>query len=503
MKKITDSKIILNDYPDYLCDESRVTAKNADCILWPENENDVIEALALAYTKNIPITISAARTGIVAASVPLYGGMVLSLEKMVKIDLPTFDEDKNEWFMTVGPGVLLQDIETFLHNQKEKKLFYPPDPTEMSAAIGGTVATNASGARTFKYGATRNFVRGLRVVLADGNVLEIKRGQIFADNNNNLCFSISGKEYEIPVPDYSMPKTKSCAGYFAEPKMDLIDLFIGSEGTLGIITEIEIKLLEKNKECLSLLSFFNSEKQAFQFVDSIRNDVKLDVEAIEFFGNNALALLHKRHEEGGTDLQDFPKCDAAIYSEFAFDEVEIEEIYELLEEKLQSEGSSTDNSWAGMDYNETEILKKFRHAVPETINQIIGERKREIPDLHKIGTDLAVPDENFDQIFNFYHDQLDKAGIQYAIFGHIGNNHLHVNILPQNENELLEAKKYYKIFAAKAVELGGTVSAEHGIGKLKKDFLKLMYGDRGVVQMKNVKLSLDPNNILGVGNLFE
>jgi len=503
MKTITDSKIISSDYPDYLYDESRVTAKNVDAILWPENENDVVEALAFARQKNIPITISAARTGIVAGAVPLSGGMVLSLEKMVKIVSPTFDKNKNEWYMTVGPGVLLQDIESFLHNQKGKELFYPPDPTEMSAEIGGTVATNASGARTYKYGATRNYIRGLRIVLADGNILEIKRGQIFADKNNNLCFSLSGKNYEIHVPDYSMPLTKNCAGYYAVPQMDLIDLFIGSEGTLGIITEIEIILLEKNKECLSLLSFFNSEKQAFQFVKSIRNDDKFDVEAIEFFGKNALALLHKRHEEGGTDLQDFPECDAAIYSEFAFDENEIEEIYEMLEEKLQLAGSSTDNSWAGMDYNETEMLKKFRHAVPETINQIIGERKREIPNLHKIGTDLAVPDENFEQIFDFYHEQLDTAGIQYAIFGHIGNNHLHVNIMPRNENELTEAKKYYKIFAEKAIELGGTVSAEHGIGKLKKDFLKLMYGDRGVEQMKNVKLSLDPNNILGVGNLIE
>jgi len=420
MKKITDSKIILSDFPDYLLDESRVTAKNAESLknlknlLFPENEKDVVEAVALARSIKIPITVSAARTGIVAGAVPLCGGMILSLEKMAELNAPIFDEEKNEWFMTVGPGVLLQDIETFLQNQKEKNLFYPPDPTEMSASIGGTVATNASGARTYKYGATRNFVRGMRVVLADGTVLEIKRGQIFADDNNVICFTVSGKEYKIHVPDYSMPKTKNCAGYFAKPQMDLIDLFIGSEGTLGIITEIEIKLLEKSKECLSLLSFFNSELEAFQFVKSIRNELKLDVEAIEFFGKNALALLHKRHEEGGTDLQDFPKCDAAIYTEFAFDEDEIEDIYELLEEKLQSAGSSTDNSWAGMDYNETENLKKFRHAVPETINQIIGERKREIPDMHKIGTDLAVPDENFEQIFNFYREQLDSAGLQYA-----------------------------------------------------------------------------------------
>ena len=502
MKQIIDSEIISADFSDYLTDESRVTAEYADLLAFPESESDVLELISSASKKKIPITVSAARTGIVAGAVPLSGGMILSMEKMTKIGQPVFDDEKGEWFMTVGPGVLLQDIETFLHNQNDKNLFYPPDPTEMSAAIGGTVATNASGARTYKYGATRNYVRRLRIVLADGNILEIKRGQIISDENNELHFSVSGKEYKIIVPDYSMPKTKNCAGYFAQPEMDLIDLFIGSEGTLGIITEIEIKLLEKNKERLSLLSFFNTEQDAFDFVDSIRNEKKLDVEAIEFFGRNAMALLHKRHEEGGTDLQDFPKCAAAVFSEFLFDEKEMEDVYELLEMKLQDVNSSTDNSWAGMDYNETELLKKFRHAVPETINQIIGERKREIPGLHKIGTDLAVPDENFKTIFDFYRETLDNAGLQYVIFGHIGNNHLHVNMMPRNENELSEAKKYYKLFAEKAVELNGTVSAEHGIGKLKKDFLILLYGDRGVEQMKKVKRSLDPENILGVGNLL-
>ena len=186
MKQITDNKIISADYPDYLHDESRVTAENVSAVLWPESENDVIDAVNLASEEKMPVTVSAARTGIVAGAVPLSGGMILSMEKLTKMGQPIFDDGKNEWFMIVGPGALLQDIETFLHNQNDEKLFYPPDPTEMSAAIGGTVATNASGARTYKYGATRNYIRRLRIVLSDGNVLEIKRGQIISDENNEL-----------------------------------------------------------------------------------------------------------------------------------------------------------------------------------------------------------------------------------------------------------------------------------------------------------------------------
>ena len=495
------------DYPDYLTDESRLAIKpsEVDCIVWPENETDVIAALEKAHENNWPVTVSAARTGIVGAAAPLCGGMIISMEKMSKIGEPKQDDKTDDWFLNVEPGALLCDIEKRLSTQKNPKLFYPPDPTEMSAAIGGTIATNASGARTFKYGATRNYVQRLRIVLADGNILDIKRGEIFADAKGTITFFVNEKEYKITVPTYSMPKTKNCAGYFAKPKMDLIDLFIGSEGTLGIITEIEIKVLEQKKERLSLLSFFDTAKNGLDFVKFIcaengKND--FDIEAIEFFGKNALKLLKERREAGDTAIHEFPVSDAAIYYELAFDEENLEEIFEKLEEILQTVNCSTDDSWAGMDAEETLKLKEFRHAVPETINQIIGERKREIPNLHKIGTDLAVPAENFETIFNFYHDVLNTAGLQFAIFGHIGNNHLHVNMMPRNEAELTEAKKYYKIFAEKAVELGGTVSAEHGIGKLKKEFLKTLYGEKGIDEMRKVKKVLDPDFILGRGTLL-
>ena len=505
-------KIILSneiaEFPDYLTDESRLAINHSEieCIAWPENENDVLDALEKARENCWPVTVSAARTGIVGAAAPLCGGMIISMEKMQEIGEPKLDGKSGDWFLNVLPGALLCDIEKRLATTKNSTLFYPPDPTEMSATIGGTVATNASGARTFKYGATRDFVRRLRIALVDGNVLEIKRGEFLADADGLISFSVNEKDYKISVPSYSMPKTKNCAGYFAENGMDLIDLFIGSEGTLGVITEVEIKIREQKNDRLSLLSFFKTEKNSLDFVKSVRDENgknSFDVEAIEFFGKNALKLLNERREAGGTEIHEFPESDAAIYYELSFAEENLEEIYEKLEEMLQNVNSSTDTSWAGMDAEETEKLKEFRHAVPETINQIIGERKREIPKLHKIGTDLAVPDENFKTIFKFYRETLNAAGLQYAIFGHIGNNHLHVNMMPETEDELVEAKKYYKLFAEKAVELSGTVSAEHGIGKLKKEFLKVLYGEKGIEEMKAVKKVLDTEFILGKNTLLD
>ena len=147
-------------------------------------------------------------------------------------------------------------------------------------------------------------------------------------------------------------------------------------------------------------------------------------------------------------------------------------------------------------------MKLFRHTVPETINQIIGQRKKDMPELHKIATDLAVPDGKLEEMVETYHTRLQNTGLQYAIFGHAGNNHLHVNMMPKNEEELAIAEELYDVFARKAVDLGGTVAAEHGIGKLKKPFLKYLFGEEGLTQMKAIKFALDPENMLGRGTLF-
>jgi len=148
-------------------------------------------------------------------------------------------------------------------------------------------------------------------------------------------------------------------------------------------------------------------------------------------------------------------------------------------------------------------LKNFRHILPETINSIIAERKKQYPELHKLGTDLAVPDERLDDMWRIYKDALDHADLQWVAFGHIGNNHVHINILPQNGAELQKGLELYGQFAAKAVEFGGTVSAEHGIGKMKIKFLALMYSPGQIEEMRAVKLAFDPEWRLNPGNAFD
>jgi D-lactate dehydrogenase (cytochrome) len=532
MKQVYSQETIASEYSDYLIDESKVNAENVNAICWPEKEQDIITVLDEAQQNRWPVTVSGARTGIVAAGVPTCGGMVLSMTSMSMPKQFGYDDRAGEWYLVVEPGMLLVGIQECLENYfylyrdilpetsialadqlkgEGRRLFYPPDPTELSAAIGGTVATNASGARTFKYGPTRQYIRRLRVILADGTVLDIKRGDITAGADGMIQipreYSVTnpGRTYTIPAPTYTMPHTKHCAGYYSMPGLDLIDLFIGSEGTLGVITEIELRLLERTKELISILAFFPDEKNAFRYVDDMRTGTRekvLDVEAIEYFDNNSLQLLRDHKEQGAADIPEFPDAGAAVYTEISFSGDELDTAYEILDSYLQCTGSSVDTAWAGLEPDEIKKMKLFRHAVPETINQIIGQRKKLIPGLHKIATDLAVPDEHMHEMVEYYHTRLEETGLQCAIFGHAGNNHLHVNMMPENRDGLAAAEKLYAAFARKAVDLGGTVAAEHGIGKLKRKFLAYLYGDEALTQMKLIKTALDPENILGRDTLF-
>jgi D-lactate dehydrogenase (cytochrome) len=180
----------------------------------------------------------------------------------------------------------------------------------------------------------------------------------------------------------------------------------------------------------------------------------------------------------------------------------MEPTFMAAQELLGKYGIGMDDTWAGIDPGDLDKMKAVRHLIPETVNALIAQRKQKYPRVHKLGTDMAVPDEHMETMIAYYKKTLDDAGMEYIMFGHIGDNHLHVNILPRTDAEVDQGMEIYKQFAKKAVELGGTVSAEHGIGKLKRPFLRIMYGDEGLEAMASVKWSLDPYWILNPGNMI-
>ncbi len=479
-------KTEISDIQSYLSDAANIKGK-CKAVLFPENFKDISEILKEANINKTEVTISAGRTGLTGGCVP-KNGLLISTEKLNKI----ISIDLTKKTATVQTGVLLSELQ---QEVESKNLFYPPDPTETNATIGGTVATNASGARTFKYGPTRNFVEELELVLPTGELLKIKRGQYLA-NDLYGTITLPDKKWNFRIPNYTMPDVKHAAGYFSKKNMDIIDLFIGSEGTLGIITEIKLRLLELPKNILSMIIFLNSENDIFSFVKNIKeksyNKLSvIDLREIEFFDENSLNLLKN-------DFPNIPdNSKGAIWIEQEYKpEIEDNLIEEITETIIANNGNEN-NIWFAMNEKERKNLKDFRHSIPLATNEIISAGN-----LQKVGTDTAVPDCKFREFFYFTKNLILENQLQYVVYGHIGNSHLHFNMLPKNKEEFLLAKKLYGTICEKSVELGGTISAEHGIGKLKRDYLLKMFGTKNIKQMAKLKKTFDPNMILNIGNIF-
>jgi D-lactate dehydrogenase (cytochrome) len=487
------------EHQDYLRDESRRTG-HAEAIAFPKTDGDILSALMTARDNGWPVTIQGARTGIAAGAVP-EGGLILNLSRMNQIGI--IHDGKR---ITVQPGALLADIRVAVQQQG---LFFPPDPTETSASIGGMLACNASGAQSYHYGPTRRWVNALRLILADGRSFRIERGT----KAQGRCFSVqtdTGDKITGELPVLPLPSVKSAAGYHVQPDMDLIDLFIGMEGTLGIIAEIELSLIPAPSRVQALTAFFPSESAALRFVRFLRAETGIRLPcppvSIEFFDAHALELLRRAK----ADYAAFaklpvlpPHFHSAIYLEFHGDESgPMDEAISLVAEQMAGLGANADDGWFADSAKDLEILKMFRHATPEAVNLLIDARRKEHPGLTKLGTDMSVPDDCLNKVMALYHEGLEASGLEYVIFGHIGDNHVHVNIVPRSQEEYTRGKALYLEWARAVVAMGGSVSAEHGIGKLKVPLLRQMIGDEGVLAMKQLKRIFDPAGILNPGNLF-
>ena len=496
---------VQRDYPDYLRDESRSTGQ-AHCITFPRSQAELLQHLKYAAVRGLAITIQGARTGITGGAVP-DGGQILNLTRLNSIG-DVRERADGTASVTVEAGAILADVREVV---RKAGWFLTPDPTEVSASIGGMIACNASGARSFYYGATRNYVDRLRIVLADGDVLELVRGERRADGRIFALTTQGGRDIVGTLPTYPLPAVKSAAGYFVEDDMDLVDLFIGAEGTLGIVAEADLKLIPVPGAIWGVQAFLPSEAAATEMVRGLKklndsSECAAQFVALEFADSRALDLLREQKENNpafGQIPNLAPQWDTGVYVEIhGSSEADAEEAVMLMSELMVECGGDEDATWLASDERELERLKAFRHALPEAVNLVIDDRRKSEPTLTKLGTDLAVPDEHLEETLAMYHRDLDAAGLEHVVFGHIGDNHLHVNILPATLADYQRGKELYLKWARKVVENGGTVSAEHGIGKLKTSMLHEMFGDSGIAEMRVLKKVFDPDNRLNPGNLF-
>jgi D-lactate dehydrogenase (cytochrome) len=374
----------------------------------------------------------------------------------------------------------------------------------------------------------------LKIALASGEVINLRRGELRADRAGRIKIPLpSGGAIEAQLPTYRMPRTrKHASGYYVAPQMDVLDLFIGSEGTLGVIVSIELALLPKPSGLLSGVVFFKTDENVLSFVSEVRklslakrkNDGGgrlsslldkalevtdrrspipaaqrdnptsgsiIDARALEYFDSESLRFLRQKYETIPDDAA------GAIFFEqetTASDEDLLMTQWLALIERHQA---LADDSWFATGEKDQAKLREFRHALPVLMNEWFARHQQ-----RKVSTDMSVPDEAFPEMLRFYQDTLRASELRYTIFGHIGDNHVHVNILPRDDNEAIKARGIYVEFLKRAAALGGTLSAEHGIGKLKRDYLRLFYSEEHLREMAALKRAFDPAGILGRGNMF-
>lgn len=504
----------------FLEDAAHFPGGRAPAVAFPRTEGEVA-ALIRQHPRILPIGAQSSVTG---GATP-RGEVIVSTAKLVGLGpiAPTR--------VRVQPGVPIVTLKEALF---EAGRYYPPAPTYDGAFVGGTIATNASGAATFKYGSTRNWVRSLTVVLASGDVLEIERGQVLAHLDG--YFEVSGPDgvRRIPVPTYRMPDVAKCsAGYFAAPGMDLVDLFIGSEGTLGVVVEAVLDLVPAvPATCLALVPC-SSESNALRLVGRLRSlsiDTRrsrdprgLDVSAIEFLDQRCLEMAREDGVDRKLGIQLPPDTALILLVQIELSrETTAARAYEEIGRafdagadetplirfcRILDEAGLLDRTELAMpgDRKRAEQFFELRESAPEAVKHRIGlAKERTGTDIEKTAADMTVPFGYFSDMMAVYREGYGRRGLDYAIWGHVSDGNVHPNVIPRSLEDVRAGKEAILEFGRAVARFGGCPLAEHGVGRsvVKQALLRQLYGDAGIEEMRRVKAALDPEWKLSPGVLF-
>ena len=434
--------------------------------------------------------------------------------------------------ITVQAGVSLHAVQEELARHGA---FYPPVPTYDGAVAGGVIATNAAGAATFKYGSTRDWVRAITIVLADGRVLDLERGQTTAHPDGYFELVHEDHETQIRVPNYRMPAVpKRSAGYFAEPAMDLIDLFIGSEGTLGIVTEASFKVMPRRPNVCLVWIPAPDERPALDLVASLRREAQatwrrgdprgIDVAAIEHLDRRSLELLREDGADRRHQVTLSPETAMALLAQVELPDDAIptdRDAYDQIADALNPRAADTPIvrlcrliADAGL-LGETELVLPqqgerraqflaLREAVPAAVNRRIALAQQVSPAIQKTAADMIVPYDKFEASLDLFRDAFDRRGLDYAIWGHVSDGNVHPNVIPHDPADVNHGQSAILECGRAVIRLGGCPLAEHGVGRhrVKQALLRELYGETGIEQMQQVKRAVDPAWRLAPGVLF-
>lgn len=461
-------------YPDYFVQDEDIRRGFAEdvsgetmipeFVVRPTSVEEISDCLRFCNEHSIAVTPAGAQTNDTASSLA-ERGVSLWLGRMKRI----LEVNPEQGYAVVEPGVLLGDLKREL---VEQDLFYAPDPSsENIASLGGTVATNAAGARSYKYGSTARHILGLEVVLADGSIEEIS------------CTDT----------------TKTTTGPAAFNQMSAA--FVGSEGILGVISKIRIRLIRGVPQAFAIVAFFPDVFGAIQFALDCRLGTypAIGPRSMEYLDNSCLKLLR----DSGKYPQVPQLGGAAIICEQEYRDGELEDFLDAWIESLAAAGALVDDSIVAETDQKIRELRELRHYIPATLNEH-GSAARPAGG-RKVSTDWAVPlarfaemtiaAERLSQDFGFSSDRVYR-------YAHLGDGHPHYNLIPQTHEELKRCLELREEYSKLAVSFGGTVAAEHGIGKLRRSLLEYENPALKLRMLRALKQELDPKGILSPGNIL-
>jgi D-lactate dehydrogenase (cytochrome) len=433
------------DLEAHSIDESHVEPHLPDVIVWPSSTDEIAAVIRYANERVLPVVPWSGGSSLEGNPVPVMGGILLALYRLNKI----VEVRENDMQVVVQPGIVYDELNAQL---RRLGLFFPPAPGSSDVAtIGGMVANNSSGMRAVKYGVTRDYVRKLKVVLPDGQIIE------------------TGTRAK-----------KSTSGY------DLTSLFVGSEGTLGVVTEITLRLMGLPEHVAAVVAVFASLKDAAGAVqDGVRYG--LDASAIEILDEQTLHATNIQHS---LSLRETP----TLFVEFHGNEAGIEEQVEYLRELCDDHGCI--DFQVSTNAENREELWTARREAREAIKQCHAGQAM-------VSGDVCVPISQFSAMIEFVHATAGELSLRIYTFGHAGDGNLHTEVIADraNADEFARAIEATSRIVGQSLELGGTIAGEHGVGIAKREFMAREHG-ASLDVMRAIKNLLDPKGIMNPGKIL-
>ena len=514
--------IALDRDPDHLAryrdDAAHFSGGEASGVVRPRS-TDEVSACLRDFQHVLPVGAQSSLTG---GATPA-GDIVLSTERLESLSI---EGDR----IRAGAGVPLQQVQDSLMKIGR---WFPPVPTYLGAFAGGAAATCAAGAATFKYGTFREWVEGLTVVLAGGDILTLTRGECRASDDGRFEIHTAGGVRSVRIPTLRMPDVpKKSAGYFIQPGMDLVDLFIGSEGTLGAITEVLLRTLPVPGGLCRAFVPVPTEARSIALVAELRRAAittwaaretnGIDVSAIEHLDARSIQILR----EDGVDR----RCDVTLPAGAA--------MVLLIDLELPAVSASTD-LWRTIEdalepgaldspvtrfcrllhahgvFDDAEITRpgdrtrvqafaEIREAVPAGVNRRVAQAKQTDPAISKTAADMIVPFDRFEEMMTVCRRLFAERDLDLAVWGHISDGNVHPNVIPKDAAEARKGRDAILALGDAVIDMGGCPLAEHGVGRnpVKQQLLRRLYGEAGIAAMRAIKLSLDPHGSLASGVIF-